>query len=225
MLLAGGLILDFLRPSQTGFLSAWFWPAAAVCSVLELAMALPIQNAIAASFQTAGMVWLITVLGHCFGVSVDVAPRNELQLPGGVSAAFVASWIALSPCYRAVSRAVLIPRRSKNHVGLEILGVTSVLSGGTVWVLQPTVVHHNWQVLPLWIATAAVLHTVNTPWLLNKRPARESSGIGSLALPGLICIGMMQSLPGATAWQFQATAALSMLLALGLAWRGLVSAR
>ena len=201
LLLAGGLILECLRPISTGSFSSWFWPAAAICTVLELTLSLPLQNAIAASLQTAGIAWLLALGGRHLGIYLDLTPPGALQLPGEVGASFG-------------------PR-----FGLEVLGVTVLLSAGTVWWLHAAAAAHDWRGIFLWICTAAMLHGANTPWLLNKRPARESSGIGSLALPSLMGIGMMRSLQGSAPREAQAVAGLILLTVLALAWRGTAPTR
>ena len=225
LLLAGGLILECLRPISTGSFSSWFWPAAAICTVLELTLSLPLQNAIAASLQTAGIAWLLALGGRHLGIYLDLTPPGALQLPGEVGASFVASWTGLSPCFRTLARAMLSPRRGGPRFGLEVLGVTVLLSAGTVWWLQAAAAAHDWRGIFLWICTAAMLHGANTPWLLNKRPARESSGIGSLALPSLMGIGMMRSLQGSAPREAQAVAGLILLTVLALAWRGTAPTR
>jgi hypothetical protein len=231
LVLTVGLLSDWVQSAVTatapmqGLFAPWFWPMAAICTVLELALSLPLQNALAASLQTAGLVWVAAAGGEALGISLNVVPITRVQLPGGVTPTILASWVALSPCFRTLARALLNSRRDGDRFGLELLAGTSVLSGASAMMLQPASPHRDWRAIAGWIGIAVVLHAVNTPWLLNKRPARETPGIGSLVLPALIGFGMLRSLTGATPLEVRAAAGLAIVTVLGLAWRGLTRAR
>ena len=233
--LAGALVLTFLspglagKPSAPGLMAAWFWQVAAVCAVLGLASRLPIQNVVAATLQTAFIAWIVAL--GCLRFLGVASIGSRAALPGGISSTQLAIWITLAPCFRGLARALLASRRDEPHFGIELIGVTGLLGAATGLALhtasttpvEPTS-HAFWpglQTVLIWTSTATLLHVINTPWVLSKRPVQEVSSTSDLALPALIGAFLTGSLVHSGARGMAVGAAVTTLAVLLLARRGM----
>lgn len=232
--LAGALGLEFLAPWLPGkplvpeSMAAWFWYLAAVGAVLGLACRLPLQNTVAVTLQTAFIAWFVALSCRRF---LEVASIGVgAVLPGGISSTQLAIWMTLAPCFRDLARAVLTSRRGEPWFGIEVLGVTALLGAATGLALQAASsrpaqpgapgIWAELQTALLWSSTATLLHVLNTPWVLSKRPSREVASASDLALPALIGAFLVQSLARSGARGMAVGATITLLAVLLLARRG-----
>ena len=200
-----GVALAAILARQSG----WYWMESALllagtaATLVALARRLPAQNVavIAAIIGLASA--FITILSA--KTSIPFGPRAYTErfgarLFGILPWPVPLLWLCVLLNSRAVARLILRPWRKAERYGLWLIAITALLAVATDFGLEPyaTQVRHYWiwqtpgallfwQTAPLvnfwgWAATAVVLLVFAAPWLINKRPVKQSPDFIPLAL-------------------------------------------
>lgn len=172
-------------------------------TLTTLARRLPVQNVGMAALLIAGMGALLTGVACLSGIPFGPCTHSE-NLGGKIFSVLPwpipLIWVIVLINARGVARLVMRPWRKTNYYGFWVIGLTGLLAVLLDLSLEPFAVqvkkYWTWQT-PGWVwawysapwvnflgwfASALIMVTFTTPWLINKQPVKQPMNYQPLLL-------------------------------------------
>jgi uncharacterized membrane protein len=196
VLVAVVLFKSLKLPGNPGWPELVLLASGVACTITALALRLPLQNVLLATFIIAVLGGAVHALGVITGIPFgpfefgeSLGPLLFKTLPWAVPLI----WILAVLNARGVARLILRPWRKINAYGFWLMGVTALLTllfdfalepfASRVkhyWLWTPTKFPVTWQGVPLsnflaWAAVSVLISVVIAPALVNKQPGKRNA--------------------------------------------------